>query len=65
MDRKKFAEILNSIQVSEGCDSETLQQKLLPISQALVQMMPDRLYRYRNCSDVSIEAFEKKREKVL
>lgn len=59
MDRKKFAEILNSIQVSEGCDSETLQQKLLPISQALVQMMPDRLYRYRNCSDISIEAFEK------
>lgn len=58
MTRKEFAELLNSIKVPEGCDSRTLNQNVLPISQALVEMMPEKLFRYRNCSDMSIEAFE-------
>lgn len=57
MDRKEFAEILNSIKISEGCDNKILQQEMLPISHAILQMMPNRLFRYRICSDTSIEAF--------
>lgn len=58
MDRTEFAAILNSIQIPEGCDVETLQQTVKPISHALVEMMPDKLFRYRNCSEMSVEAFE-------
>ena len=57
MDRKEFAEILNSIKISEGCDDKILQQEMLPISHAILQMMPNRLFRYRSCSDASVEAF--------
>ena len=58
MDRTEFAAILNSIQIREGCDVETLQRTVKPISHALVEMMPDKLFRYRNCSEMSVEAFE-------
>ena len=58
MDRKEFAEILNSIKVSEGCDNKILQQEVLPIYHAIHQMMPDSLFRYRSCSDANIDAFE-------
>lgn len=58
MDRTEFAAILNSIQIPEGCDVETLQRTVKPISYALVEMMPDKLFRYRNCSEMSVEAFE-------
>lgn len=58
MDRTEFAAILNSIQIPEGCDVETLQRTVEPISHALVEMMPDKLFRYRNCSEMSVEAFE-------
>lgn len=58
MDRTEFAAILNSIQIPEGCDVETLQRTVKPISHALVEMMPDKLFRYRNCSEMSVEAFE-------
>lgn len=58
MDRTEFAAILNSIQIPEGCDAETLQRTVKPISHALVEMMPDKLFRYRNCSEMSVEAFE-------
>ena len=49
MDRTEFAAILNSIQIPEGCDVETLQRTVKPISYALVEMMPDKLFRYRSC----------------
>ena len=58
MDRTEFAAILNSIQIPEGCDVETLQRTVKPISHALVEMMPNKLFRYRNCSEMSVEAFE-------
>ena len=58
MDRTEFAAILNSIQIPEGCDVETLQRTVKPISHALVEMMPDKLFRYRNCAEMSVEAFE-------
>ena len=54
---EEFAEILNSIKISEGCDDKILQQEMLPISHAILQMMPNRLFRYRSCSDASVEAF--------
>lgn len=58
MDRKEFAEILNSIKISEKCDLTTIQQETLPIYKALSQIMPESLYRYRTCSDTNINAFE-------
>lgn len=49
MDRDEFARRLESITISEGIDPEILNQSVLPISEALVQMMPHSLFRYRPC----------------
>ena len=70
MDRNEFAKRLKSITVSEGVTSEILNQRVLPISEALVQMMPQSLFRYRPCDTTNeivlerqIEAF--KNDKVF
>lgn len=70
MDRNEFAKRLTSIMVSEGVEPEVLYQSILPISEALVQMMPQSLFRYRpfdiNDKDVfdrQIDAF--KNDKVI
>jgi len=47
MNRSEFANRLKSINVSEGVEPEILNQSVLPISEALIQMMPDSLFRYR------------------
>ena len=49
MDRDEFARRLKSITVSEGIAPEILNQSVLPVSEALVQMMPHSLFRYRPC----------------
>lgn len=59
MDRNEFAKRLTSITVSEGVAPEVLYQSILPISEALVQMMPQSLFRYRPCDITDKDAFEK------
>ena len=59
MDRNEFAKRLTSIMVSEDVSPEILYQSILPISEALVQMMPQSLFRYRPCDINDKTAFER------
>lgn len=59
MNRKDFSKILDSIIIPEGCSTDFLNASVRPLSSAILQMMPERLFRYRCCSDRNIEAFEK------
>lgn len=59
MDRKEFQDILESIKITEGTSAEDLQRLVLPMNRALVQMAPERLFKYRSCCEDHISAFEK------
>lgn len=59
MDRNEFAKRLESIKVSEGVAPEILNQCVLPISEVLVQMLPQSLFRYRPCDSDDKVAFER------
>lgn len=59
MDRNEFAKRLRSIIVSEDVAPEVLYQSILPLSEALVQMMPHSLFRYRPCDRNDKTAFER------
>lgn len=51
MDRSDFSQRLNSIVIPEGISEEERNKSVLPISEALVQMMPNSLFRYRPCDE--------------
>lgn len=59
MDRDEFAKRLESIKVSEGVAPEILNQCVLPISEVLVRMLPQSLFRYRPCDSNDKVAFER------
>ena len=59
MNRSEFAKILNSIIIPQGTSVEEINRRVRPISEAVFQMMPRSLFRYRACNDRSIDAFEK------
>lgn len=59
MDRKEFAQILNNTVVPEGTDNNTCQGIIRPLCSALIEMMPGSLFRYRNCSELNFDAFDK------
>ena len=59
MDREEFAKRLEGIQIHEGTDPKVFYDSVLPISDALTQMMPQSLFRYRSCTEKQIDAFQK------
>ena len=59
MNREEFAKRLDEIQIQEGTDPKILYDSVLPISDALTQMMPQSLFRYRSCTKKQIDAFQK------
>lgn len=59
MNREEFAKRLERIQIQEGADPKVLYDSVLPISDALIQMMPQSLFRYRSCTEKQIDAFQK------
>jgi hypothetical protein len=59
MNRIEFAKRLQSLVIPEGTAREEIKAKVLPISEALVSMMPNSLFRYRICNEQQIKAFEK------
>ena len=61
MDRNYFSNILQSIVIQEGTSLEILNEKVKPISEALLHMMPHSLFRYRSCEELQIEAFKEDR----
>ena len=58
MDRQEFAKRLQSLVVPEDVSVEDLNTKVLPISESLIALMPNSLFRYRTCTNLQIEAFE-------
>lgn len=59
MNRVEFAKRLEGIQIKEGTDPKILYDSVLPICDALTQMMPNSLFRYRSCTEKQIDAFQK------
>lgn len=59
MNRQEFKDILDSITIPEGCDEKQMLQDLHPLNVALLQMIPERLYKYRTCCPNHINAFKK------
>jgi len=62
MNREDFAKRLERIQIQEGTSPKALYDSLLPIYDALTQMMPKSLFRYRSCNEKQIDAFQKNLE---
>lgn len=58
MDRLEFAKRLHDIVLSSGTSPEDMQRMMFPVSEAIFQMMPRRLYRYRPCEKRHIDAFK-------
>lgn len=58
MDREEFAKRLYSTVIPEGTAPEDMQAMTRPVSEAIREMMPKRLFRYRAFNDRSVGAFE-------
>jgi len=59
MNRQQFKDILDSIVIPEGYDEKQLLTVLRPLNVALLQMIPERLYKYRSCCRKHIDALKK------
>ena len=58
MDRFHFGKLLDSIVIPDGTPSEEIVKAVLPIREAVAEMMPKSLFRFRSCDDMHIDAFE-------
>ena len=59
MDKSEFEKRLQSIVIPGGTPQNDLVGILAPISEAITQMMPRSLFRFRSCDKRQIDAFEK------
>ena len=59
MDRAEFEKRLRSLVVPESTSATDLNRMVLPLREALIDMTPGSLYRYRSCEEKHIDAFEK------
>lgn len=59
MDRLSFGALVDSIIIPEGTPKEEIVKAVFPIREAIAEMMPKSLYRFRSCDDMHIDAFEK------
>lgn len=57
--RSEFAKLLESTTIPEGIEQEDIKSRIYPISAALMSMLPQKLYRYRSCSTLNLDAFDK------
>ena len=58
MDRIGFSEVLLSTVIPEGIPVESIQKMTFPISEAITQMMPSSLFRFRAYTPDSVDAFK-------
>ena len=58
MDREEFANRLYSIVIPEGTAPEDIQTLTRPVWEAIREMMPKSLFRFRTCNDLSVDAFQ-------
>lgn len=59
MDRAEFEKRLLSVVIPDGTPTSEINRMLKPISEAIVEMMPRSLFRYRPCEERHIDAFER------
>lgn len=59
MDKSEFEKRLQSIVIPGVTPQNDLVGILAPISEAITQMMPKSLFRFRTCNKMQIDAFEK------
>ena len=59
MNREDFEKILQGIVIPEGTSNENINEMVRPIREAISEMLPSSLFRFRPCGDLQIEAFEK------
>lgn len=59
MDRSLFGKLIDSIVIPEGTPAEEIMKAVLPIREAIAEMMPKSLFRFRSSADMHIDAFEK------
>ena len=58
MDRAEFAKRLQDIVVPAGTSPEELYKIMFPVSEAIFELMPSSLFRYRSCNEMQIDAFK-------
>ena len=56
-DRIGFKEILERTILPEGISIDEQNEKLLPLSKFIVEHIPSKLFRYRECSEMNLDAF--------
>lgn len=61
MTRSDFDKILQGLVIPEGTPVETINEMVKPIRDAIAEMLPASLYRFRPCGEKQIDAFEKDR----
>lgn len=55
--RENFKEILENIFLPEGISNEEMKEILLPLSKHIVDNLPSKLFRYRSCTEMNMDAF--------
>ena len=58
MNREEFANRLYTTVIPEGITPEDIQTLTRPVWEAIREMMPKRLFRFRTCNDLSVDAFQ-------
>ena len=59
MNRNEFAKLLNDTIIPECLEQSEVADRIRPIGVALKSMLPQKLYRYRSCSTLNLDAFDK------
>ena len=55
--RREFKNLLEKTLLPEGISIEERNDRLLPLSKHLVKHIPPKLFRYRECSEMNLDAF--------
>lgn len=55
--RTEFKRLLENTVLPEGISLEEQNNRLLPLTKYLVEHVPSRLFRYRTCSEMNLDAF--------
>lgn len=57
--RDEFEKIIESIKISPNAPKEEVDRQFLPLIQFIGKNVPEQLYKFRGCTEYSIDAFEK------
>ena len=57
--RDEFEKMIEHIKISPNAPKEEVDRLFLPLMQFIGKNVPNQLYKFRGCTDYSIDAFEK------